>query len=191
MLENFIQIADLQVKESRLLEWLSSTTTLNNHITDGFRKTVIELNKRNIDTRLIMVPLYLSNNISLDSNYTGEWIPAQRFNRVRRFVIKKEISENSGDNYFILEGTNDLEHYAVITTIKNTDGAGTLSQLFDAEYKYYRYKLTVDTSISFTGSIYLVETTFDDLIIYKTLQKIFTSLTRKEDDNFATKMSSN
>ena len=33
-----------------------------------------------------------------------------------------------------------------------------------------------------------METSFDDLIIFKSLQKIFTSLTRKEDDNFAVKM---
>lgn len=188
MIENFIQITDLTIKESRLLEWLSNTTTLNNHIEDGFKRTIIELTKRNIDTRLIMVPLYLCQDISLNSSYTGDWVEAQRKNRVRRFVIKKLTSINDGDNYFILEGSNDKNTVKNILSIKLTNDSGTLTQTFNEEYKYYRFRLEVDTSVEFTGSLYLVETSFDDLIIFKSLQKIFTSLTRKEDDNFAVKM---
>jgi hypothetical protein len=45
-----------------------------------------------------------------------------------------------------------------------------------------------EEEIHVNAEIYLVETAFDDLIIFKALQNFFTAKYRKNDDNFASKM---
>jgi len=188
MIENNITYTDLiTYKESRLLEWQPATATLTAKILDGFKEVCIDLNKNGIDTRLVMVPFYLAAGLqTISGSRTGTWIEAQRENRVKRLVIKKvTCSDGGGSNIWYIDGSNDNGvTWVNIKTLTNTTGAGRISVAFDEEneYRYYRYRLAVGTTLSFTGYIYMVETSFDNLIILKSLEKIFYDLTRNETD---------
>lgn len=186
MIDNLLTYLDGKTKEPRLLEWQSDAAVLTSHLSDGFKKTCAELNKRGIDTRLVMIPLALATGSqTLTSSTTGSWIEAQRKNRVKRLVVNKvTCSDGGGSNVWYLDGSDDNgTTWTNITSLTNTNGSGKISITFDAEYKYYRFRLVKGTTISFTGFIYLVETSFDDLIIYKYLEKTFRALSRKEDDD--------
>jgi len=185
MIKNFITYTDLIKKEPRLVtDWQTSTTIIGTQIADAYKKTIIELNKRNIDTRCVMIPFYLaSGKQTLSASSTGTGILAQTKNRVKRLVIEKSTcTDGGGGNTWTLEGSNDNTVWTTIVTLANTTGAGVISVSFDDEYDYYRYKLTVATSLSFTGYIYLVENSFDDLIQFKSLEIIFRSLMRIDND---------
>jgi prepilin-type processing-associated H-X9-DG protein len=187
MIENFVIDADLSTKEPRITEWQPTSATRDIHRADGYKKTCIELNKIGVDTRLVMIPFYLATGLQTISNtVTGDWILAQRKNRVKRLVIKKvTCTDGGGGNIWYVDGSNDNgTTWVNIKTLNNTTGTGTISVTFDDEYKYYRFRLVKATSLSFTGYIYLIETSFDDLIVYQSLKKTFTALSRKEGDNF-------
>jgi prepilin-type processing-associated H-X9-DG protein len=193
MIKNFITYTDLTTyKEPRLLEWQKTTATLTSKILDGFKETCGFLNKNGIDTRLVMTPFYLATGLqTISSSVTGSWILAQRKNRVKRLVIEKvTCTDGGGGNVWYVDGSNDNgTTWTNIKTLNNTTGAGTISVSFDEdnEYSYYRYRFVKATSISFTGYIYMVETSFDDLIMLKSLEKIFYDLVRQENDIHSTK----
>jgi hypothetical protein len=188
MIKNFITYADLTTyKEPRLLEWQPTTATLTSKILDGFRETCIFLNKNGIDTRLVMTPFYLATGLqTISSSVTGSWILAQRKNRVKRLVIEKvTCTDGGGGNVWYIDGSNDNGiTWTNIKTLNNTTGAGIISVSFDddSEYRYYRYRFVKATTVSLTCNIFMVETSFDNLIMLKSLEKIFYDITRSETD---------
>ena len=191
MIENYIKIDDLLVKEPRLKEWEGENSVLENHIHDAFHRTCVELRKLNIDTRRVMTPIFLSGNGNIPSPSVGNWVSPSYKNRVRRFVVKVKTS-SVVDNYkIVLEGSNDggsTVDELVTIVFDESNGTSELTSTFLTEYSFYRYRLESQISFVASGQIYLVETSFDDLIIYKSLQNFFTAKYRKNDDNFASKM---
>ena len=188
MIENHIHIDDLVVKEPRLKspEYEFNETNLKNHIKDAFNRVCIELNKLNIDTRTIMAPIQLYDSTLTTKNFISDWIKSQNNNRVKRLVVKvKEPLTN--DFKIILEGSNDngATGNRLVALDVNSNYA---SAMFDKEYKYYRFEVKAEADLNINTFIYLVETTFDDLIIYKSLENFFTAKYRTTGDTFFSKM---
>ena len=188
MIENHIKISDLVVKEPRLgkEEYIFTEENLNNHIIDAYRRVCIELGKRNIDTRLVMIPIVLYNSEITSMNLTTNWVKAQKKNRVKRIVIKTDAPAPSSNLKLYLEGSNDsgVTNSPLVTLDVNEKYA---SAIFTEEYKHYRVRLTAESNPNIHAYIYLCETSFDDLIIYKSLENFFIAKYRTDDDQFASK----
>lgn len=188
MLENHIHIDDLVVKEPRLKspEYEFNENNLKNHIQDAFNRVCIELEKLNIDTRTIMTPIQLYESKLTTKNFTSDWVKARDDNRVKRLVVKTEEPLTT-DFKIILEGSNDngaTGNRLVALDVNSNYASGK----FDKEYKYYRFKIEAEAELNINVFIYLVETTFDDLIIYKSLENFFTAKYRTTSDTFFSKM---
>jgi len=191
MLKNHININDLLIKEPRLQEeWKATDECLNNFIRDAFNRVCSELRKLNIDTRFVMTPIFLNAGQEIHDGQVGNWMRAGHRNRVRRFVVKL-TALIEGCN-IILEGSMDrvISDEIVVLVINNYTPTGlTATATFSTEYNYYRFRVTDnDEPVNVEATIYLVETAFDDLVIYKTLENFFTAKYRKDDDNAASKM---
>ena len=186
MIANHIDIADLIIKEPRLKEWEGENSVLENHIRDAFNRSCIELEKQNIDTCRVMTPLFLNEGSDIISSLVGSWV-AGDCKGLKRFVVKSESFSEFPNCKFILEGSGGGVTVDEPVALQ-FDGRAEMSGKFSGEYNLYRYRIESDTHFIAKGVIYLVETTFDDLIVYKSLQNFFTAKYRKDDDNFASKM---
>jgi len=190
MLVNHIHIEDLLVKEPRLQEeWKANDESLNSFIRDAFNRVSSELRKLNIDTRFVMTPIFLNAGQEIHEGQVGNWMRAGHRNRVRRVVVKL-TAPIEGCN-IILEGSMDrvISDEIVVLVINNYTPTGlTATATFTTEYNYYRFRVESSEAMNVSTTIYLVETAFDDLIIYKTLENFFIAKYRKDDDNCASKM---
>jgi hypothetical protein len=187
VIENHIHIEELTIKEPRLKssEYEYNEDNLRNHIKDAFNRVCVELNKLNIDTRLLMIPIQLYDSNLTTKSFTSDWVKAQDNNRVRRLVVK--VKEKFSTSFkVILEGSNDngvTSDQSVALDVNSNYVSGT----FDKEYSYYRFRVESEDELNINTLIYLVETTFDDLIIYKSLENFFTAKYRTVEDTFYSK----
>jgi hypothetical protein len=194
MIENHIKIVDLLIKEPRLIEdWSPTDDTLNNHINDAFNKVCNELAKYQIDTRHVMIPLRLYEG-KIYNNQIGNWVKAQSRNRVKRIVIKINGQAPSVLKIY-LDGTQDdrvANNQWVDNLVTLHVNSNFATATFPIEYKFYRFKIEfeaeLEPNLNLFANIYLVETAFDDLIIFKTLENFFFFFFRTESDGFLSKM---
>lgn len=193
MLTNFITSTDLQAYEPNLLNWLTGwSSSPASQISLATKRLITDLRNLEKDSRLVMLPLYLSSSANpytdtITSNVTSTAVSEQRKNKVHRFVINKVSITTTGTNIIYLEGSNDNSNFETVTSITLTSGTGLLSASFDSEFKYYRYKVIVGTSLSLSAQIYLVETAFDECLCNLALYYIFVALSRSVNDIFDVK----
>jgi hypothetical protein len=188
MLQNFITSTDLYLYEPNLSELISGWSgSPINQIGLAFKKILGDLRADGKDTRLMMLPLWLSsstypNTDHITSGVSSVRIEQQRINRVGRFVIEKTACTLTGENTIALEGSNDGINFDTVTSLSLTTGAGTINATFSIEYTYYRYAVTVGGTLDMTAEIYLVETSFDELICLCSLYYIFSALSKSQGD---------
>ena len=185
MIENHIKIDDILIKEPRLLiDWKGSEGVIENHIKDSFNRICTELTKLNIDTRLVMIPLKLYNG-EIYNNQIGNWVKAQTRNRVKRLVIKTDAPAPH-DFKIYLDGSDNgvTNNQQLVTLVINTNYT---TATFATEYKFYRFRVESESALNLMTNIYLCETSFDDLIVYKTLENFFVGKYRVESDGFLSK----
>jgi hypothetical protein len=184
MFENFIIESDLQATYPLISAWAAK---LSNYPAAQLKQAgdfIIPdlLSRKKTEAGKIMIPAYLSSTVepykvTLTDSFVGNAYSFSRTNALKRFVIDK-ISATVGTTEKIyldgsLDGTNWYEGIASITL---TAGAGKLSTTFTGTYNYYRYNAVKTTTLNLVARIYLVETSFDYLIIQRTCGIVSASL---------------
>jgi hypothetical protein len=162
----------------------------DSQISLAFKNVITALRAKDVRVHDVMIPVYLSKNITLEDDYTlPTGVSCIKQNQVQRFVIEKTSCTVGGVNEKVyLEGSLDGITWSDITFsdksayITLTAAAGTLTKTFDTLYTQYRYRFAKNTSFSFVGSIYLVETSFDPLICLQSLVILFGGLVKATDD---------
>ena len=182
MIESHISIEDLVVKEPRFktAEYKYDELTVNNQIRDAFNRICVDLIKLNIDTSQVMIPFIILDSKVTTKKLIGNWIQTADKNNLRRLVIK--VKDRFKTNFkIILEGSNDngatIDRVVALDVVSNY-----ASSTFLKGYKYYRFKLDSEAKLNENILIYLVETTYDNLIIYKTLETFFTGIFRTPEE---------
>jgi hypothetical protein len=187
MLKSFITITELQTYYPSVDKLISAYVTAPGvQINAAVRRLTNDLRSlKNTVAGKVMIPANFSETlITITGNTTSDSKYVDRINQVLRIVVKKSsCSVGSVNEKIYLDGSQDGTIWDEgIAVVSLTAGAGELSSAYTLSYPYYRYRAVVATSINFTGYIYLIETTFDHLIIYKTLEILFGGLFKSVDD---------
>ena len=203
MLKNFVVQADLLKYYPKLASYLPSTQAdWSTQITEAFNLLLDDVRAKEIEPRLMMIPLDLKRAATATSSQhiltsstetattTGTHIDGvSGFNR---FTVNVTAMTGASGYAIKLQGSNDQDisdstepsNWTDIATISPT-AVGESSSVFQTEYKYYRYVNTVTAgtpSITYTISIY--ETFADRLIIHKAMQLVGQGLTKEDNDRW-------
>lgn len=190
MLKSFITSTDLTSYEPNLTSWIPSTWTTAPTVQIGkaVDEVIQDLRTKGTNAGKVAIPLHLKENGTFTANETSLGVECLRVNMVQRFVISKTSSAvGSVTEKIYLDGSNDNINWSEITSITITAGSGDLSATFSSLYLYYRYRVVINTSLTLSASIYMVETSFDKLLIFKSLEILFRALSKAVGDMFDNK----
>lgn len=133
-----------------------------------------DLRSRGVDTSRLMPPTMLnSDTLYGESTETAD----KTFSAVTAVNVGRMVVEvtSGGPSVFTLEGSKDGTTYFSIRDIStgteaalDCPGAGLYSFTFFEQYSYF--KLSVETDDPVTFRAYLIDTSLDELIIFKTLE---------------------
>jgi hypothetical protein len=131
-----------------------------------------------------MLPIQLYNS-EIFQNQIGNWVRTQDKNRVKRIVVKIDAPVPY-DFKILLDGSNNgvTNNQQLVTLLINSNYS---TATFTTEYKFYRFRVESESALNLIANIYLCETAFDDLIVYKTLENFFAGRYRVESDGFLSK----
>lgn len=154
-------------------------------------KVCLDLKNKGYDLRKLQTPLMLINS-TLFSSKTTETVE-DKTNRLR-FVyelvldvpeLTPEVPEQTS---IILQGANTSSGGTVWTDIINIDTTTSItsSSVFTDAYKYYRLKY--ESTGNASSNIFLIETNYDILFIYKWLELIMMNGSKQQNDKYWLKM---
>ena len=170
MIKTFIDSEDLYKKEPRLLDYLSRVmVNFNNIINDSLDVLIQDFKNRGKKIRLLGTVLTLSSAVSTEDK-------AER----SRLII--ETTKYVNEINYTFEGSNDDTTFNTITS-GTINEVGILKVNISNFYKYY--KITVSTNSTY--QTYLIEQSFDQAHIYKSLEQCFRSLQSRTDSNWKDK----
>jgi hypothetical protein len=203
MFKNFITDTDLQVLYPTLTNKLwANQETYAPQISKASDIVQVDLFNAGVKTEYVMTPIDLKTTetsqtlippkISTESaNTTG---PVRRqYANERRFVIQLNAPV-TGSWTVALYGSNASSEPAVgdgswelIDTLEiNTDPSVLLNTtVIDAPYRWYYYQSAVQGSGTISGQYFMVDTSFDDCIVYAALSLIFTDFLKENTENDA------
>lgn len=140
------------------------------------RETRELLRARKANTRQLQLPQMLAGTYPVPTSVSADATGDTCQIRGSRFVV--EIFTDDTNAVFTLEGSEDETNWRTVydrmtgTGIRiEAFGAGIYSAPFAESYPYYRY--TVTTSAAVSHLPYLVDSSLDLLIEYKTLELIY------------------
>jgi hypothetical protein len=168
MFRNFITSSDIFAQYPKMKEWVSDSNILS-IINMSAKSVVIDLRKRNIDLTKIYVPLKFHSSEVTETDYTSESISPD--NEKRLIIDVKAVTTNM---VFTLYGSDNNTTFYPLLNIDGTpleisiNTIKTYSAITLDTWRYIKYAMTG----SGTYDIYFVDISFDDLIIYKTIQNI-------------------
>lgn len=134
------------------------------------------LRARRANTRTLQIPAMLAGTFPVPTSVSANTTGASATVRGTRYVV--EVFTDGTNAVFSLEGSEDNTNWRTVydrltgtgISIEAT-GAGIYSAPFAEAFPYYRYNVTTDVNISFLP--YLVDSSLDLLIEYKTLELIY------------------
>jgi len=97
----------------------------------------------------------------------------------RRFVV--DYRSGGTSSVFGLEGSNDNAIWQPVRSIDGADASlqctenGLYSFIFAQSFRYYRYTVTVPTSVPVTFSPYMMDTAADSLVMHKAIVLLLSS----------------
>lgn len=171
MIRNYLTFSELYYHYPRIEQWVD-----NSHVTSILNAAGMvvanDLRNRGVDTQRIYIPLMFdSATYGAHVSRTDHTATGLSIHNERRFVI--DVSSTTSLNV-ALQGSNDNTNWEDVVML---DGqlatidiyqAGTYNRAFIEGYKYVRYSTTGTASLY----AYVVDTSFDQLIIFKALQQI-------------------
>ncbi|MFA5773030.1 MAG: hypothetical protein WC974_09895 [Thermoplasmata archaeon] len=189
MIESYLVTADVNNREPDLANlYPSGETDWSDFLTDAFEELTQDVRDGGWNIRKLCKRYSLQSSVTKTAAFTGT-ITTDEDNLQRlRLVINCTAKTGSGSVAFLLEGTDDDgTTYETVTTLSVT-ATGDTNVIFTKVYKKYRLSITGFTTItSMTYSAYLVETTFERLHLYKTLEMIWRIQNRLTGDVYADK----
>lgn len=182
MIKNFITEDYLRgiLPELDLYKW-SSESDFSNFISQANNEIFEELRKKNLKLNKLMPELFLIDSgtvISDAGTYTGD-SAEDTLNRLR-FVYDVTAFSGTNDKTLTIQGSNDDVTFYTVESITISE-TGIDSIRISEIYQYYRITFT-QTEGSVTLSAYLIETTYDDLFAYKTLELIMRNVKKEDND---------
>lgn len=182
MIKNFITEDYLRgiLPELDLYKW-SSESDFSNFISQANNEIFEELRKKNLKLNKLMPELFLIDSgavISSAGTYTGD-SAEDTLNRLR-FVYDVTAFSGMNDKTITIQGSNDDVTFYTVESITISE-TGINSIRISEIFQYYRITFT-QTDGSITLSAYLIETTYDDLFAYKTLELIMRNVKKEDND---------
>lgn len=182
MIKNFITEDYLRgiLPELDLYKW-SSESDFSNFISQSNNEIFEELRKKNLKLNKLMPELFLIDSGTVISS-AGTYIGDSYEDTLNRLRLVYDVTAYSGitEKTLTIQGSNDEVTFYTIDTITISE-TGIESVRISEIYQYYRLLLT-QTEGSITLSVYLVETTYDDLFAYKTLELIMRNVKKEDND---------
>lgn len=194
MLRSFITDEDLKKYHPNLKRQLwTSQSDYSEQIAEALHIVLTDLNNRQVNPRLLMIPFDLLSNgttanfatsITLTNSATGTGIQAGTYGdrNYRRLVFND--TNISGTWAITLQGSNDNRTFQNAGASLTATDIGEQSVIFSNQYKYYRYLMDEVANGSISFSAYLVEDIWDKLVIYKTFELIFQDFMKAQNDQF-------
>ena len=138
----------------------------------------LDIRNTDLDNKKLQLPLEIQEDVALASTNTGTQ-SAQDY--IERNMLITKVT--TGDGVYTLFGTNSSSPATTDWTevlSYSVEGAGTFDHTIHDVYKYYRVdKLN---SESCTAKIFLVESVYNFLVLYKALAKIYKANTKTVND---------
>lgn len=182
MLKCYIDDEYLINYEPEILNFLwAGQTDFSSFITSATSIVFADMNKLSSDSRYIMPELILrsSGSTSSSASVTGTE-KLETINRNRIVIIP--VTVTGYDKTLTFKGSNDNVTYSTISEYTlTTSDSETQSYVFNEVYNYYRIDF-VQTSGTVDFTCYLVESVYDNIFAYKTLELIFSN--QKKDERY-------
>lgn len=169
MLKNFLENSELSGYHPSIDSYVSSANiTLQK--TNAEKWLIARMKNDNVKLRQLMLQLNLTLNTSVEESDEIERL---------RFVINLSAAPAQTTTW-TLSGSDDEVTWSTVTTLAFTTAqSGIRSVTFTRPYKYY--KLTCSHTVT-TLEAFLIETTFDLVLVYVTLGYICNSLRKSSGD---------
>jgi len=191
MLTNYITDTDLKKYHPNLSKqlWLN-TSSYSTQINEAFERVLTDIVNKGFNPRKIMLPYDLKretgtlNNAFPHSSIETTSTTGSSFELdvlLKRFVVN--VTTITGGWTIKLQGSNDNSSWEDITNATLTfANSGSQNVIYEGQYKYWRYISIENSAGSITYTVYLEDTSFDKLIIYKIFQMIFTDFRKAQND---------
>lgn len=171
MLRNYITATEMFYYYPRVQDWMD-TTHLVSILNSSAMVVANDLRKKGIDTKNIYIPLMLDSVAYGDSETRTDTISTSiTLGNERRFVAV--IKSTTGCTISV-SGSVDDTHYVPVQMFDGSDltieanSAGTYSRSFIEGYQHIKYEIEGSADMY----AYVVDTAFDQLILFKALQQI-------------------
>lgn len=192
MIESQLTTADINNFRAGLSDlYPGSQTDWSTQITEAWREVVLDIKDMGWNIRKLCKRYSLQASVTKTDVFDGA-ITTDEDNLQRlRLIINVTAIATTGTGKsvtFALEGTDDdgTTWVSINSSISVTATGDTTVQFTDC-YKKYRLRITAFTTITtITYSAYLIETTFERLHLYKTLEIIYGVLRALKDDVYET-----
>lgn len=187
MIESYLTSAEILNSEPSLADYYRTNQISWDTIKDEAWKEVVEdVRALGWDIRRLCKRLDLQDSVTKTTTFAGEVSDIDILQRLR-IVINVTAKTGTGSVSFLLEGSDDEETFSTVITISITS-TGNTSTVFTTPYKYYRLSITGFVGItSITYSAFLIETSFERLHKYKSLEMIYRSLIALDGDVWESK----
>jgi hypothetical protein len=190
MIESNLITTDINNREPELLIlYPDNETDWADILSDAWEEVTQDIRDNGWNIRRLCKRYSLQSPVTKTAAFTGTITTDEDYIQRLRLVINVAAKTGTGSITFHLEGTDDegttwetVNSAISVTTLANT------TVVFTRVYKNYRLSITAfNTITSITYSAYLVETTFERLHLYKTMELIYRLQNRLSNDVYSDK----
>lgn len=152
-------------------------------ITEAFKEVTADIQEMGWNIRKLCKRYSLQSTVTKTATYTGTI--TENEDNLQRLRIVINVTELTGSAVFLLEGTNDDgTTYTIVKGDMNIDAVGEYTTTITNVFKKYRLSIT-GISDTITFDAYLIETTFERIHLYKTLEIIYGLLNALREDVYS------
>ena len=186
MIESRITSEDIYKWQSQLIDLIPETQDdWSEQIDEAFKEVVSDIRDMGWNIRKLCKRYSLQTSVTKTDAYNGVITSTEDNLQRLRIVIDVTAFDSSAE--FLLQGTDDdgTIWETAIESIQITE-VGEKTVLFTRAYKKYRLILASVVS-TITYSAFLIETTFERLHVYKSLEIIYRALNNVQNDVYKEK----
>ena len=190
MIESYLITTDINNREPELLNlYPDNETDWTDILSDAWEEVTQDIRDNGWNIRKLCKRYSLQTSITKTAAFTGTITGDEDYIQRLRLVVNVTAKTGTGSVTFCLEGTDDggttwetVNPAILVTTLGNT------TVVFTRVYKQYRLSIITFTTItSIIYSAYLIETTFERLHLYKTMELIYRLQNRLSNDVYSDK----
>lgn len=193
MIESYLTTTDINNREPDLINYYpNGETDWSDALADAWEEVTQDIRDMGWNVRKLCKRYSLQTSVIKTAAFTGAVTSAEDYLQRLRLVVNVTAiaTVRTGASVtFKLEGTNDdgVTYETVNSSISVTT-TGNTTVVFTNCYKKYRLSVTAFITITtITYSAYLVETSFERIHLYKTLEIIYRLLNRLNGDVYSEK----